>query len=155
MREIKFRGKRCSDGEWVYGSYLESNRSWAGHKPHKSWIVCSVFSNGGWLSLMGRYAVKDDTIGQFTGLQDKNGREIYEGDIVRKTETTYRMTDLGVVRYCNEAAKFVLHVTDKYSEYNFSFVKDFQSQDGHATVPCHNEYEVVGNVYDDKELLKQ
>ena len=144
MRQIKFRGKDLNTGEWAYGDLHTLC-----NQPHIHTEVSSYPFAGQ------RKFVNPETIGQFTGLQDKNGREIYEGDIIRKTETTYRMTDLGVVRYCNEEAKFVLHVTDKYGEYNFSFVKDFQSQDGHATVPCHNEYEVIGNVYDDKELLKQ
>ena len=143
MREIKFRGKNLDTNEWCYGC-LEFMDEYFGiiHAYNKRATTAVRF-------------VSSQSVGQFTGLRDKNGREIYEGDIIRKTETTYRMTDLGVVRYCNEEAKFVLHVTDKYGEYDFSFVKDFQSQDGHATVPCHNEYEVVGNVYDDKELLKQ
>lgn len=143
MREIKFRAKDLNTNDWVYGD-LEI------HRKDSRRLIHSYNENGDYNR---QYDVDEDTIGQFTGLRDKNGREIYEGDIVRKTETTYRMTDLGVVRYCNEEAKFVLHVADKYGEYNFSFVKDFQSQDGHATVPCHNEYEVLGNVYDDKELI--
>jgi len=142
MRPIKFRAKDLNTWKWVYGDLHVLC-----DKPHIHTEVTSFPFAGQ------RAFVEKDTIGQFTGLRDKNGREIYEGDIVRKTETTYRMTDLGVVRYSNEEAKFVLHVTDKYGEYNFSFVKDFQSQDGHATVPCHNEYEVIGNVYDDKELI--
>jgi uncharacterized phage protein (TIGR01671 family) len=144
MRQIKFRGKDLNTGDWVYGDLHTLC-----DKPHIHTEPTSYPFAGK------RSFVNSDTIGQYTGLQDKNGREIYEGDIIRKTETTYRMTDIGVVKYCNEEAKFVLHVTDKYRAYDFSFVKDFQSQDGHATVPCHNEYEVVGNVYDDKELLKQ
>lgn len=139
-RSIIFRAKRMDSNEWLFGSLFVDKKE-----------QCYIKEPNGKL-----YFIEDkDTIGQFTGLQDKNGREIYEGDIVRKTETTYRMTDLGVVRYCNEEAKFVLHVTDKYGEYNFSFVKDFQSQDGHATVSCHNEYEVIGNIYDNPDLLKQ
>lgn len=145
MREIKFRGKDLNTNDWVYGD-LEI------HRKDSRRLIHSYNENGDYNR---QYDVDEETIGQFTGLRDKNGREIYEGDIVRKTETTYRMTDLGVVRYCNEEAKFVLHVTDKYGKYDFSFVKDFQSQDGHATVPCHNEYEVVGNIHDNPELLKQ
>lgn len=145
MRQIKFRGKDLNTGDWVYGD-LEI------HRKDSRRLIHSYNENGDYSR---QYDVDEETIGQFTGLQDKNGMDIYEGDIIRKTETTYRMTDIGVVKYCNEEAKFVLHVTDKYRAYDFSFVKDFQSQDGHATVPCHNEYEVVGNVCDDKELLKQ
>ena len=144
MREIKFRGKDLNTGEWAYGDL----HTLCDHIHIHTEITSFPFAGK-------RSFIDPETIGQFTGLQDKNGRDIYEGDIIRKTETTYRMTDIGVVKYCNEEAKFVLHVTDKYGAYDFSFVKDFQSQDGHATVPCHNEYEVIGNVYDDKELLKK
>lgn len=145
MRQINFRGKDLKTGEWRYGD-LEIGRKTKIvriHTYHEDGEYCQ------------QYIVDENTVGQFTGLQDKNGREIYEGDIVHKTETTYKMSCIGSVIYKNDEAKFVLHVTDKYREYHLSFVKDFQSQDGNATVPCHNEYEVIGNVYDDKELLKQ
>ena len=89
MRTIKFRGKRCSDGEWVYGYYLESTRTWNGHKPHKSWILCDAMTNGGFFSLLGRYPVKDDTVCQSTGLYDKAGKEIYEGDIIYSSQLEF------------------------------------------------------------------
>lgn len=157
MRQIKFRGKDLNTGEWIEGFPFPLYHNQEGRHKSPHWLFIPKDANISKLRCIGsiQVEVEPNTIGQFTGLKDKNGREIYEGDIIRKTETTFRMTDLGAVRYCNEEAKFVLHVTDEYREYDLSFVKDFQSQDGYATVPCHNEYEVVGNIYDNPELLKQ
>ena len=136
-REIRFRGKRCSDGKWVYGFYIESKYSWKGHKPHKSWIVSNAISNGGFFNILGRYAVKDNTVGQFTGLYDKNGKEIYEGDIVK----------------CNEFVYSVMFNDKRFASFGLRRKADvFMHYFGEAMES--QQCEVIGNIHDNPELLK-
>ena len=139
-REIIYRGKRCSDGEWVYGFYVESKYSWQGYKPHKSWIVSDAISNGGFFNILGRYAVKDDTVGQFTGQYDKNDKKIYEGDIVRwdKDQKLY------VVEF--RSGMFYASVEPCNPRIYGGFPLWFLCEE-------EQHCEIVGNRYDNTELL--
>lgn len=155
MREIKFRGQKCCDGQWVYGHYVESHRTWAGHKPHKSWIVTSALSNGGFFNIMGRYAVKDDTVGQFTGLLDKNGKEIYEGDIVYSEFKDGSHTRC-LVGWNEEEAGF--GIMDEYAYRSKQEGYDFPKYGSDVLFNFRkhgDKFEVIGNIYDNPELLKQ
>jgi uncharacterized phage protein (TIGR01671 family) len=132
MRENEFRGQKCSDGKWVYGYYIESKTSWRGHKPHKSWIVSGAISNGGFFNILGRYAVKDDTVGQFTGLLDMNGKKIFEGDVIK----------CGMRLYVCE-----------FIEGGFEF-RDLS--DGKLVLKAIvNNSCIIGNIHDNPELIKK
>lgn len=132
-RIIKFRGKDIATEEWVYG-YLYRFKG-----------VYTICENR-------RYAeevpILLDTVGQYTGLKDKNGKEIYEGDIVKvklyigEEEKYY----IGKVEYCGST--FIVDVNNN-SEYHVYDLDGFGVDSENNLEDC----EVIGNVWDNPELL--
>lgn len=141
MREILFRGK-TSSGKWVYGNYAEATHSMMkGRKPHKAWIVSGFTSNGGWLTPLGRHAVDEDTVGQYTDFTDDNGAKVFEGDILKSKP---EHSDY-YVYVCVYFANGHYNVGDEHGNYLGSLDIFYLRSD---------EIAVVGNVHDNPELLK-
>lgn len=148
MRTIKFRGKRCDNSEWVCGYYVGCTETWKGGHFHKSWIITSARSNGGFFALQGRYPVQDQTIGQYTGMHDKNGKEIYEGDIVKMSTAIYGDEIFKVSYENSHIGAFCLCYDEQ--EDTSRFVSIFGRDYGYEPFYC----EVIGNIHDNPELLK-
>lgn len=136
MREILFRGKRCDNGEWVQGFYVRADHHWHKNGIHKDWIALGASANGGWFALHNKYAVKAETVGQFTGLTDKNGKKIFEGDIVQgKDRLEKHLEVFGYIDHKN--GSFVI-TGDFMTHYRW----------------LDYEVEVIGNIHDNPELLE-
>lgn len=136
MRTIKFRGKDIFTGEWRYGDLVQFEED--GVKQ------TTIFMS----ELKGlTYSVRPSTIGQFIGLHDKNGNEIYEGDFIRSFDSQGEPI-IHAIEYDNNDAKFIV-VLAGYTKYDFGC--------GGITQKWINEFgkEVIGNIYDNPELLKQ
>lgn len=128
MREILFRGKRTDNGEWVFGDLV--------HFPDRTKI--DTHKNGQpWRG----YDVYPDTVGEFTGLTDKNGKRIFEGDIV--SVKIGGLKRKGVVFYEDIATRFGLAIG---TEKNFSFL-------GRQMAKTY-EAEAIGDIHDNPELLE-
>lgn len=138
MREILFRGKRIDNGEWIYGWYIKADIHWHKYGVHKDWIVCRAIQNGGICNVLGRYAVNPETVGQYTGLCDKNGNKIFEGDIVK---FDFYFDNPQLVKWNNEWC---------------AFEPIFDARPIHAyPILCDtNRVEVIDNIHDNKNLLE-
>ena len=139
MREILFRGKRIDNGELVEGYYFE-------RKDTQGNIIESVIIDDAYEQIRAgqRYVgsklnkecfrVDSKTVGQFTGLTDKNGKKIFEGDIVATPRS---------------------HAVVSYGEFNCSCCDGvFGWSFGNADIRDYDRYEVIGNIHDNPELLE-
>lgn len=118
MREILFRGKRIDNGKWIEGYVFRLNEE--GLPP----LIMKINQDG-----MAK-EVDPETVGQYIGLTDKNGKKIFEGDIIKYDGKTYEM------RYIERYGRFA------GKNDGFAF----------AVVPF-GTIEIIGNVYDNPELM--
>lgn len=141
MREILFRGKRTDCGEWLEGNLVQPFRrnqlSSCGIMPKDPKAYC--------------WKVDPETVGQYTGLTDKNGVKIFEGDIVKCTDTINDFEFNAVVEFGNPNG-----------EYNWGYqLKFISGEDSNFDILCWVDMEetgayieIIGNIHDNPGLLE-
>ena len=128
MRTIKFRGKKVTNGVWAYGSLVYLDEKGA---------AIYVQTDNGSAKVMDLVYVNPETVGQFTGLYDKNKKEIYEGDILKVSGLGEKIE-----------VRFVRGV--------FAFLWNGDLDDeAPINAPTQEWAEVIGNIHDNPKLIKR
>ena len=136
-REILFRGKRADNGEWIYG-YLIGNNVIVGEVVD---FDDDYFTTEFW------HKVDPETVGQFTGLTDKNGTKIFDGGIINVSGVVNKL-----ITYIDKYACFCSANTN---ELNSKYMSPWQQVDPGWWNEFGREIEVIGNAYDNPELIKR
>lgn len=132
MREIKFRGKSLKTGKWFYGNLYDQDTHGRTH-------ICTI--HGGCL------CIDTETIGQYTGLKDRNSKEIYEGDVVLLGDNCKIPY---VVEWQEEIAMFIVSTQGFV---NCGCVGIYDTND-FRQVSAFGGCRIIGNIHDNPELVK-
>lgn len=136
MREIRFRGKRTDNGGWAYGDlvrYYENQRRFIAYDQ-----LAYMYKECGIDRLVSErfFEVNPDTVGQYTGLRDMNGREIYEGDIIF-------------------FEPFGTHNNDRIVKFEQGcFVGELIRNGYSQTLSSTDLFKIIGNIHENTELLE-
>ena len=137
MRKIKFRGKR-PNGQWMYGALIPAELS--------HWGVPSIADRNF------RYEVDPETVGQYTGYKDVDGKEIYEGDILETPDIIGDEVIRMIVKY-GEHSKMQCRIHEEAGFY-IEFVNNNWNDIYRHDFLYWQGSKVVGNIHDNPELLK-
>ena len=130
-REIKFRAKKLLGGVWIYGDLVRNTSG--------SFAIVPAW--GDKYMAFDNYEVDPNTVGQFTGLKDKNGKEIYDSDIVK---TKYGRMCV-VAWFCSSA----------YIGFDMKPIESKHPYPSACDLYLSDNLEVIGNIYDNPEYLKK
>ena len=145
MRKIKFKGKSLMNGQWFSGDLA--------HSLDGKLNILGFVEEDGRMGFTGVFQVDPSTVCQFTGFLDKNGKEIYEGDVLRSDEYPYSCGDkerdnyYAVVYYCEEGACFGT-VTAKNPSSDVGGISDGILDD--VEREKMKKFEVVGNIHEEE-----
>lgn len=178
-REIKFRGKRKDNGEWIDGGYTEHDGkvyivTWIRCNPDtRDWDTVEYYENNShYHSTL--IEVDPTTVCQYTGLKDESGKEIYEGDICKFFDNEYNANLLAVVKFgeykqdgsngeyspTTTIGFYVEIFKWEYTEYSFCDVEEYPEWNRTMSVlkamdeSNYEGFEVIGNIYENSKLLE-
>lgn len=129
MREILFRGKRTDNGEWVEGYYYKAKYY---RTDDELCDYITVPHPKEYNQPSSHYIVNPETVGQYIGLKDRNGTNIFEGDIVKRV--WFGKMSIYQIVYDNDLTSFIGRAGVRFTTFDYG----------------STEFEVVGNIYDNK-----
>ena len=158
MREILFKAKRSDTGEWIEGYYCKWKQM---RRPvcilEEKVVDCIItwMSDGG----MSRYEIDSETLCQYTGLKDKNDKQIWENDIVSCEHKKFQDGDSVEQYLFSDIMKYKRNYAVEFINTGSSYGYRLRNKSIHfmltGNVIYNHNIEVIGNVFDNPELLKQ
>ena len=146
MRDILFRGKRRDNRKWYYGSYLylkdAPSYDWAGKEVGSREDVHYIIDDKDI-----NYAVNQETICQYTGLKDKNGKKIFEGDICKDGDNIVRIL-------WNDKHQWGVEISKTNCALSKGLISPLWQYDN-CEQNGNRELEVIGNIFDNPELIQK
>lgn len=147
MRKILFRGKRLDNGEWIQGFLALLGDDYYIAPDINAYTSMGGRGKGRCMMFGHYYQVLPETVGQYTGLTDKNGKKIFEGDIIIITPDYYYSDDYCISKvYVYKGVFCVDYHGDDFDSTALGFLDDYLP-DG--------DFEIIGNIHDNPELLEE
>ena len=142
MRENKFRGKRVDNKKWVFGSLVKLNSHFyivldEPATPKTFLEGCEISLHNGFIEVI------PESVGQFTGLHDKNKKPVYEGDVLKAIDPNGEDMDNITVEWDDDASAYTFE--DDFDDYDVTTLA--------WGIKLGYEFEIIGNIRDNPELI--